>query len=333
MKKYIKRLLFQVVTSLFMIVACDEKKSNEPNLHDTPMVKIESTYGISYKNDILYAEGLGHKSINSANYIKIPLKLDVYTPNNEEINRPAYLFIHGGAFTTGSKKQSEIINLSNYYASRGWVFISIDYRLKDQFGTVPQEWLDYSSHLPSDSVALFLSMYPAQRDAKAAMRWVVANAETYNINTNYITVGGSSAGAVTAITLGISEHQDFRDELNLFQDPTLASTNVESTYQIKTIIDYWGSKMALDALKEVYGVERFNENNPPLFIAHRIKDPIIPYSNAENLKNIYYANKVPLAYYPLQGNGHGAWNVQIDNKRLEELTFDFIVEHQRLLTE
>ena len=42
-------------------------------------------------------------------------------------------------------------------------------------------------------------MYAAQRDAKAALRWMVANASTYGINPDYITVGGASAGAITTV--------------------------------------------------------------------------------------------------------------------------------------
>ena len=38
------------------------------------------------------------------------------------------------------------------------------------------------------------AMYPTHRDAKAALRWIIANADNYNINTDYITVGGGSAG-------------------------------------------------------------------------------------------------------------------------------------------
>ena len=74
------------------------------------------------------------------------------------------------------------------------LFISIDYRLKNDKGTVPEAWADYASRVPSGNASQFLSIYPAQRDAKAAMRWMVANAALYNINTDYITVGGGSAG-------------------------------------------------------------------------------------------------------------------------------------------
>ena len=62
------------------------------------------------------------------------------------------------------------------------------------------------------------AMYLAQRDAKAALRWIVANANTCNINKDFITVGGASAGAITTIALGISNQEDFRDEISVLED-------------------------------------------------------------------------------------------------------------------
>ena len=61
-----------------------------------------------------------------------------------------------------------------------------------------------ANNLSASKVQQGIAMYAAQRDAKAAVRWIAANSTTYNINLDFITVGGASAGAVTAIALGIS---------------------------------------------------------------------------------------------------------------------------------
>lgn len=301
--------------------------------NDIPVVKADSTYEVLVKHDIVYAQGLSHESVNSANATTIPLKLDVYEPDNGVKNRPVFMFVHGGGFVGGSKKQARIIEWANYYTSRGWVFISIDYRLKRDKGTVPKEWADFTANIPKNKAGQFLAVYPALRDAKAALRWIVANAKTYSINTNYITVGGGSAGAVAAIGIGISNQEDFRDEMNSKQDSTLQSTNLEQSYQISTIVDLWGGKTALDALEGIFGHQRFNRNNPSLFIAHGTKDPTVPFSRAEDLKAIYEANEVPFVFYPQQGKGHGAWGATVNNKHLYELAKDFIVEQQNLNVE
>jgi len=314
-----------LLTSLFSAF------SNNANLqNEIPVVQSGQTYDVVVNEDIEYAKALSHDSINRANATTIPLKLDVYVPDNDLENRPAYIFIHGGGFKGGSKQQSHIINLANYYASRGWAFISIDYRLKKDNGTVPQEWVDgaKNQNVPIDRLA---PIYPAQRDAKAALRWIVANADTYNINTNYISVGGASAGAITALAIGISIPEDFRDEIDINQDPTLASTNLEQAFKIRTIVDLWGSKVALDINEKVFGHQRFDSKNPSLFIAHGTEDPTVPFNKAKELKVIYETNGVPLAYYPLEGAGHGAWGAKVKNRSLAELSFDFIVEQQNLI--
>ncbi|MEO1263663.1 MAG: alpha/beta hydrolase [Bacteroidota bacterium] len=329
------KVLLRLIALVLIFSACsdDDGVATTDPTESIPIVKSDSSYAVSLEADIVYAEGLSHQNLNSTDFTVMPLKLDVYTPDNEMENRPAYVFIHGGGFVGGSKQAGRIVDLANFYTSRGWVFISVDYRLRDDKGTVPQEWADYLAGLSSDYAPVFLAIYPAQRDAKAALRWVVANAENYRINTDYITVGGGSAGAITAITVGISEPEDFRDEIDSGTDPSLLSTNVGQTYRIGTIVDFWGSKVALDLLQAVYGHQRFDSNDPPLFIAHGIEDPTVPFSGAEDLKAVYDTNGVPLTYYPLEGWGHGAWNATVNDKRLEELAFDFIVEQQYLVVE
>ncbi|CAM1367003.1 alpha/beta hydrolase [Tenacibaculum xiamenense] len=329
-----KNIVLPLLLSL-VLINCSNNDGTSPNneTNGTPTVKNNETYTVVFEENIKYAEGLSHNSINSSNSSIMPLYLDIYYPNNTMENRPLFMFIHGGGFSGGSKQQEQIIAMANFYASRGWVFASIDYRLKNDIGTVPQKWIDYSSFVPSGDAAQFLAMYPAHRDAKAALRWIMANKDMYKINPEYVTVGGGSAGAVTAITLGVSNLEDYTNEISVTQDPTLSSTHMNQTYEIHTIIDFWGSKAAVDALEVIYNHQRFDNNDPALLIAHGTEDPTVLYSNALDLKAIYETNQVPLAYYPLEGKGHGPWEATVNGKRLEQLAFDFIVEQQSLIVE
>ena len=167
----------------------DSNPPSSPNDSDQPKVKCESTYSVIVEEDITYAEGLSFRGSSTA--FAIPLKLDVYVPDNDSENRPVYMFVHGGGFSGGSRTQEAIVEKANYFASRGWVFVSIDYRLTGDLGSiftgiVPQEWLDAASLIPDPQQARqILAMYTAQRDAKAAMRWIVANADNYNITVSY----------------------------------------------------------------------------------------------------------------------------------------------------
>ena len=300
---------------------------------NVPEVTCDSTYAVIVESDITYAEGLSHDDTSPTTFT-IPLKLDVYRPDNDSENRPVYMFVHGGAFTGGSKTQAAIVDQANYFASRGWVFVSIDYRLTGDLGTiftgiVPQEWLD-AAELTTQARQL-MAMYMAQRDSKAALRWIMTNADNYNINTDFITVGGGSAGATTAVTLGISSLEDFRDEISLTDDPTLATTNLDQTYEIQSIVDHWGSDTALEVHEIIYGTHRFDTNDPPLFIAHGTEDPTVLFSEAEELVALYDSTGVHVELNTLVGRGHGPWGATLNGQSLADLAFNFLVEQQGLI--
>ena len=100
------KLLINILIYLLVFSSCnkDDETITPARGNDNPIVKNNSTYNVSLDEDIIYAQGLSHQSVNSSNATPIPLKLDVYYPTNNSINRPVYLFIHGGGFTMGDKQ-------------------------------------------------------------------------------------------------------------------------------------------------------------------------------------------------------------------------------------
>ncbi|WP_205597676.1 prolyl oligopeptidase family serine peptidase [Paraferrimonas sp. SM1919] len=316
-----------------------------------PVIKADSTYSVLTQYDITYAEGLTHNT-SSTSPVAMPQLLDVYYPNNDSTNRPLFMFIHGGGFKGGTKTKPEIVEMGNYFAARGWVFASIDYRTAEDLGVIqgmspeqllnyyqgiaPTEWIEHALQAAqsADEVMQATAMYTAQRDAKAALRWLVANSTDYNINTDYITVGGASAGSITTIALGISELEDFRDEISINDDPTLATANTDQSYKVNSMVYFWGSNIKLDVFEGVYGINRYDSNDPELFMAHgTAEDPVTPYAEALELQDIYNDLGVHSTLATLEGYGHGAWHAQVDGKGLFELTFDFLVERQQLVVE
>ncbi|MBY0479441.1 MAG: alpha/beta hydrolase [Chitinophagaceae bacterium] len=329
MNRFLKIVLLLTVTS-----SCKKDKSPATNVANPVSVKAASTYTVIVDQNVKYGEGLSHQNLNSSSYSIMDLRLDVYKPANNTRKKPAVLLIHGGGFTGGSKSDVNIVNLANYFASRGWVAFSINYRLLGQNGTVPAQWVQYAqTTVPPVDRSQFMAMYPAHRDAKAAMRWLIANADNYNIDTNYITVGGGSAGAIIATSLGITTTADFTNEISLTTDPTLATTNLNKTYTIKTILDFWGSGIAVTAINNIYGYQRFDATDAPIMIAHGTADPTVSYTYAAELQNIYTSTGVTYKLYPLVNRGHGPWDAIVNGKKLEELSLDFIVEQQKLIVE
>jgi acetyl esterase/lipase len=331
-------IAFLLSTSCFILLilfsSCDKENNIEEPISsstDSVVVMSQSTYSIDVEQNIVYGQGLKHTSLNSTSATTIDLKLDIYKPKNSNTKRPCIVLIHGGGFETGDKSDPNIVSQARYFSSRGWVAFSINYRLMADNGTLPKEWVQYGKNkLPSVFIPQFNALYPANRDAKAAIRWVIANAPKYNIDTNYITVGGGSAGAVVANALGITDLGDYTNEVSVNIDPTLATTNLDQSYSIKTILDYWGSDVGVDALFEVYGRHSFDYNDAAILIAHGTEDPTVSFSYAEELRDTYISTGVAYVFYPLVGFGHGAWNATIDGKRLEKLAFDFVVKQQKL---
>lgn len=327
------KILFLIACLSFSLQSCDDDNPTIPPVV-SPTVKAEASYTVLMDEGISYATGLSHDSLNSTSSTTIPLKLDVYYPDNDATQRPAILLIHGGGFVGGDRTAISMVNIAEYFASRGFVAASIDYRKLGDVGTIPEEWITFANQFVDPSLHNdIFKLYPAHRDAKAAVRWFMANANSYNINPNFLTVGGGSAGAVTSITIGISDLEDYTTEIPETTDPTLSSTNLGQTFEVKTILDFWGSKVAIDVLEVLYTKDPYGPHNPALFIVHGTEDPIVLYSEALALDSIYTATGAPHVLHTLQGRGHGPWTATIDGKSLQQTAFEYVVAQQGIVVE
>lgn len=117
------------------------------------------------------------------------LKLDVYVPPEEKRNGAAVLLLHGGAWRVGDK--SQLRGYGILVGREGYVCVASEYRL------LPEPW-------------------PAQiQDAKAALRWMRANAERLRIDPTKIAVEGNSAGAHLALMIaGTPDIAEFDGDAN-----------------------------------------------------------------------------------------------------------------------
>ena len=125
------------------------------------------------------------------------LELDLYEPAGDpEARRPVFVWAHGGFFTQGDK--SEIGSIADFMTRRGYVTISIEYRLNPN---LPEGLAGYSAseELLYDLALLAETIRDAQHDLQAAIRWVRANADTYGLDPDRIATGGFSAGATMSV--------------------------------------------------------------------------------------------------------------------------------------
>lgn len=120
------------------------------------------------------------------------LKMSVFLPDNyeEETSFPAMLWFHGGSWNAGEANWH--YPDCEYWASRGMIAVSVDYRLRDRDGVkVPLECV---------------------KDAKAAVIHLRKHAEDLKVDPRRVVVAGGSAGgqlaAATAMIEGAETYDD-----------------------------------------------------------------------------------------------------------------------------
>lgn len=317
-------------TDLGVVEATLDLGSSDLGSFEAPVVSAEALYPVAVSTQV-YGVGLRHSEWGGGTTEAMDLLVDVFQPEGAPPGRPALVCIHGGGFTGGSRRAAQMLTFAEYFAERGWVAISIDYRKVQDRGTVSAAWLEYVDRLQLGNARdQGLALYPAARDAKAAIRWLNAEAEALQLDQGYITVLGGSAGSFLAIMLGVSEPEDFRDEIDLAEDPTLSSTHLNQPAVVHTVIDHWGGLAHLEALEALDGRSRFDESDAPVSIVHGTQDRTVAFSEAEALRDAYMQTGVPFAFHPLEGAGHGPWSAEVNGMSLPELAFEFVVEQQAL---
>ena len=160
-----------------------------------------------------------------------------------------------------------------------------------------------------------------------------ASADTYQLDTDYVTSIGGSAGSYLAVMLGVTNPEDFRDELTVAEDPTLSTVNLDAGADVHTVIDHWGGVTHMEILEFMDGVSRFDATDAPVSIVHGTADPTVPFTEAEKLRDAYDVTGVPYDFYGVEGAGHGIWGVTIEGQNLRQIAFDFVVEQQGLTVE
>lgn len=128
-----------------------------------------------------------HRDVPFAPYGKRGL-LDVFTSTTTPASgAPVLLHVHGGAWTIGTKEQQGQ-PLMEHLAAKGWVCVSVNYRLA-----------------PRDR-------WPAQIvDVKQAIAWIKEHIAEYGGDPDYIAItGGSAGGHLTALAALTPNDPDFQ---------------------------------------------------------------------------------------------------------------------------
>ena len=169
-------------------------------------------------------------------------KLDIYLPDEGDGLFPVILYLHGGAFSIGDKRDIYVLNILKSI-KRGYAVVSVNYRLSGE------------------------AIFPAGiQDVKAAIRWIRANCKKYNLDGNRIGVWGCSSGANYAAMICLTDRVAEFDDLNL--------GNPEYTCNVQAAVEWFGPtdflKMDEQARENGFGLTDHGEaDSPESSFAHR----------------------------------------------------------------
>ena len=168
-------------------------------------------------------------------------KADLYLPMNVPAGQkaPALILIHGGGFNDGDKRRYREINFGTNAAKRGYLAMSINYKLRKSKGQVTWPQCIY--------------------DVKEAVRWLKLNADKYQLDRERIGALGGSAGGNLAFMLATTGPEDgFEGE----------GTRTNISTKIACGVDFYG---AVDLMTYKSDRARPDTNKPEMAMFNKTK--------------------------------------------------------------
>lgn len=205
--------------------------------------------------------------------------------------RPAILFIHGGGW--GAGKPALFEPHARYFASRGLVAVTVEYRLTSEPG---------------------VTVFDCVADTKGAVRWVRAHAEELGVDPNRVAVAGDSAGGHLAASLNLipgleAPGEDLkipsRPDAAILYNPIvdllppegwdLAKRNGES-----------GKLIAGRAreISPIHHIRREDPPAPPMLLIHGRADTVTPIANSDRFAQLLRERGDAPDYNRLNGQNH-----------------------------
>lgn len=229
------------------------------------------------------------------------LKLDIYLSGSKK--HPVLVYIHGGAWKSGSKEllmqKGNFKKVAGYYLKKGFAVVSVDYRLSG------------------------VAKFPAGLiDCKDAVRWLKKNAKKYRIDPNRIGVWGTSAGGNLALMVGLTEEHQFAGAKHLkgysskvkfvisWYGPTNlvpGPNNPTNKENMKTIVYYLGN--TYNNIPSMYRLasplNHIKKNSPPVLLIHGEKDRTVNFVQSEFLYKKSKKIGARVSLIPVKNAGHG----------------------------
>jgi len=226
------------------------------------------------------------------------LKLDVYRHKSRPQNCPTLLQIHGGGWVIGSKNEQGI-PLMLHLAARGWVCVSVDYRLSPH-ATFPDHLVDL----------------------KRSIQWIREHGAEYGANPDFLVVTGGSAGGHLAALVGLTandpEYQPGFEDVDTSVRACVPFYGVydfvdrHQTLHSPDLLDLLETKVmkaslseAPEAYEKASPIARVHPAAPPTLVIHGDRDTLVPLKQAHHfVDKLREVSRNPVAFAEIAGAQH-----------------------------
>lgn len=248
---------------------------------------------IEVDHDLRYGTAPGRDGAPAA------LRLDLYRPRGDRrARRPAMVWVHGGGFAGGSKSHRTLRALALGSARRGYVAVSVDYRILAPAGC---EVTDAACR----AVAV-----EDQHDVQAAIRWLRRHAGRYRIDPTRVAVGGTSVGGILSYLVATRP-----------EDPG-TSGNPGWSSRVRCFVSIAGGWPG--------GGGFASPGDAPGLLFHGTADDITPFSWSVDAARALRRAGVPATLEPIPRGRHVAYEVY--RERYDERTHRFLYRRLGLAT-
>ncbi len=209
------------------------------------------------------------------------LQLDIYKLKNLSKAAPVLIFIHGGSWAKG--KRSDYLPYLLDYAQKGYVTVTVSYRLSDV------------AHFPA-----------AVQDVQSAVQWIREHSAEYMINPEKIALVGGSAGGHLAMMVGYADElpgHKVQAVVNLYGPTDLTTEYARKRDECRYFLGKtYQEKPDLYSLASPRSY--ISQDDPPTLIFHGTIDSLVPVSQSDSLQQWLDHAGVPNEYHRLKGWPH-----------------------------
>jgi acetyl esterase/lipase len=221
-------------------------------------------------------------------------KLDIYLRRGATTPQPTVVYFHGGFWAAGSKEASLMSLIP--WMEMGWNVVNVEYRL-----------------------ARVAPAPAAVEDGLCALRFLAAQAKTYNIDVNRLVVTGESAGGHLTLTsamipessglarqcAGTTPVPKVAAAINWFGITDVADV-IDGPNAANLAVTWFGSLPNKDEIvRRVSPLTYVRPGLPPILTIHGDKDQLVPYNHATRLHEALAKAGVPNQLVTIRNGRHG----------------------------